>query len=169
MNNYIKSITEALLIIEEKIVRTKEEEIVNGQDSTLHQGIHHFDHGWDFDALLHGPSQAKDRQPKWKAEDWQDLLSRGHAAIVDPAKQVARPGNPVKKVKTGQAIIYSLGKQQGFVVNVTHNKTGEPKLGGKTRLITIPPYKMSRAADPNTQRILIEDIEFDIEQIILIE
>jgi hypothetical protein len=166
--DYIKSITEALLVME---ARTKEEEIEFGRDSALKPGFRKYGN-CDFDAQLHGPAQAKERQPKWSEDDWEDLFKRGHEALKSPGKQLDRKGYTRKKVDPGQALVYSMSKQQGFVVNVEHKVPGEPKQGLVTRLITTLPPKKSTPAEKTTQRILIEGIEgmeFTQDQIIYIE
>jgi hypothetical protein len=170
--DYIKSITEALLVMEAmaqpKPKRTKEEEIEFGKDSALKPGIRQFSKS-HCDMQLHGPSQARDRQPKWSEDDWDDLFLRGHKAIESPAYQLQGPGRTPKKVEPGQVIVYSIGKKQGFVVNVAHKVQGTAKEGVNTRVITVPPRGASMPADKKTQRILIEGMEFTEDQIIYIE
>lgn len=140
-------------------VFTKDEEKENGKDSTLRQGVHKYNN-WSFDAQLHGPSQAKERRSDWKESDWNDLLSRAHAAITDTSKHIVSKGKTPTKVETGSALFYSKSKQQAVVMRIAHKDPKNPKLGGTTRLETILPQKQSIAKE-GTQRIVIEGVLYE--------
>ena len=155
-------------ITEESIVRTKEEEREFGKDSTLKQGGHKYGQ-WDFDSGLHGPVRAKERQPKWSTDDWHDLIGRGHEALTDVSKQIVDKGKTPFKLKGPDPVmVYSRGRQQGVILRVSPKNNQNPKLGGSTRIETIPPHKASFVS-PGTHRIIIEGIEILHENIIIIE
>jgi hypothetical protein len=155
-----KTITEATM--------TKEEEREFGKDSTLKQGGHQYGN-WSFDSGLHGPARAKERQPKWSTDDWHDLIGRGHAALTDKSKQIVKKGdkhfNLTEPCPVG---IYSKSKQQMVILRVSPKNNQNSKLGGSSRIETIPPHKQSFVS-PGTHRIIIEGIEILTENIIIIE
>jgi hypothetical protein len=147
---------------------SKDEEKEYGKDSTLNQGSHQYGN-WSFDSGLHGPARAKERQPNWKHEDWHDLLHRGHEALTNPSKQIVDKGKSHFKLKAPSAVlVYSKSKQQGVILRVSPKDNNNPKLGGTSRIETIPPHKASFAKD-GTHRIVIENIEILEENIIIIE
>lgn len=147
---------------------SKDEEREFGKDSTLRQGSHQYGN-WSFDSGLHGPARAKERQPTWSHEDWHDLLSRGHEALTNPSKQVVEKGKSHFKVKAPTAVmVYSKSRQQGVILRVSPKDNNNPKLGGTSRIETIPPSKASFAKE-GTHRVLIEGIEILEENIIIID
>lgn len=159
----LKSISEAAA----RAVRTKEEEIEFGKDSTLKQGEHAYGK-WGFDSGIHGPARAKEGQPKWSTDDWHDLLGRGHEALTDKSKQIVKKGEPYFTLKgPSPVLVYSKSRQQGVVLRVSPTNDQNPKLGGTSRIETIPPSKAS-FAKPGTPRIIIEGIEIKEENIIII-
>lgn len=153
-------------ILDEDAIKDYEEQ--NGKDSHLHQETGKYGN-WNFEPQIHGPSQAKNRRPEFEDEDWGDLLTRSHEAINNPSKHIVPPGKQRKKVESGDALFYSLSKQQGMVLRVMHKNKDNPKLGGTTRLETILPKGKSFAKE-GTQRIVIENISYELgENLILLE
>lgn len=154
--------------ITEELKRTKEEEKEFGKDSSLKQGGHQYGN-WAFDSGLHGPVRAKERQPKWSTDDWHDLIGRGHEALTNPSKQIVDKGKTHFKL-TGPApvMVYSRSKQQGVILRVSPKNDQNPKLGGSSRIETIPPYKASYVS-PGTHKIIIEGIEILSENVIIID
>lgn len=149
--------------------RTKEDEIINGKDSALSQEKQKFDSGkWEFDPQIHGPSQAKDRRPNWSSDDWNELLDRSHQALTKPAMQVVSKGKQRISITPDKpVVVYSLKKQQGVLLHMEPKIPMTVKGGGRTRLGTIlPPGKSF--ADSGTQRIVIENVETEV-QVIIIE
>jgi hypothetical protein len=147
--------------ITESITKTKEEEIENGKDSTLKHGIHDFGK-WKMDTQIHGVSQAKERRPDMTADHWHDFLSRSHEALTNPSKHLTKPA----KLTSMATLVYSKKHQQGVVLRVDPKDRNNLKLGGNTRIETILPHKQSIAKE-GTQRIVIENVEYLCELIII--
>lgn len=146
---------------------SKDEEIEFGKDSTLKQK--HKYGNWNFDAGIHGPVRAKERQPNWKEDDWHDLLHRSHEALTTPSKQIVDKGKPHFKLsKPSAVLVYSKKHQQGVILRVSPKDNNNPKLGGTSRIETIPPHKHSFAND-GTHRIVIENIEINFDDIVIID
>lgn len=153
--------------ITEETEMSKADEIEFGKDSALKK-LHTYGN-WGFDAGAHGPVRAKQRQPKWSTDDWHDLIGRGHAALTDPSKQIVKKGEPhFKLVEPCPVAIYSKSKQQMVILRVSPKNNQNPKLGGTTRIETIPPHKASFVS-PGTHRIVIEGVEILSENVIVIE
>lgn len=147
--------------ITESETKTKEEEIENGKDSTLKSGIHDFGK-WKMDTQIHGVSQAKERRPDMTADHWHDFLSRSHEALTNPSKHLTKPA----KLTSMATLVYSKKHQQGVVLRVDPKDRNNLKLGGNTRIETILPHKQSIAKE-GTQRIVIENVEYLCELIII--
>lgn len=149
--------------LEESTTRTKEEELEYGKDSALKRGIHDFGK-WKMDTQIHGPSQAKERRPDLTSAHWQDLLARSHEALTNPSKHLGKPA----KLTSMATLVYSKKHQQGVVLRVDPKDQNNLKLGGNTRIETILPKKQSIAKE-GTQRIVIENIEYLYDNLIIID
>ena len=141
--------------ITEATTRTKEQELAWGAGSALKPGVHEYGK-WKMDTQIHGPSQARDRQPDWKSEDWHDFLHRSHEALTNPSKHLSKPS----KLTHNAVLVYSKKKQQGVVLRIAPHDNNNPKQGGTTRIETVLPHKSSIAQE-GTQRIVIEGLEFE--------
>lgn len=148
-------------LMEDSTTRTKEEELEYGKDSNLSRGTHDFGK-WKMDTQIHAPSQAKERRPDMTSDHWHDFLSRSHEALTNPSKHLGKPA----KLTSMATLVYSKKHQQGVVLRVDPKDQNNLKLGGNTRIETILPKKQSIAKE-GTQRIVIENVEYLCELIII--
>lgn len=144
--------------------RTTPEEWENGKDSELKQGFHKLNNNWTLDAQVHGPSQAKDRRPGWKQKHWDKFLQDTHDALTDKTKHITNEKSIPSLGKEEEILVYSQGRKQGIVYNVTPKIPKRPLDGGDTRIVTVLPYGQSAVKDgkslKKTRRIVIENVEY---------
>lgn len=115
-------------------VYDKEVEKKNASSSELKSHSHG---DWNVEVRVHAGSQAKERRPTMKKDDWHDFTSK----IVNHIKN--------KTVPNGEHVFYSHKHRQGAVVEVKHERKN-------AKIITVLPQGASRVAKSDTKKFITE-------------
>lgn len=132
------SIKLLLKLYEEK--RSQEQERENSKVSEFRHP--HNIGGWRVESGDHANSQAHDRRPQYKKDNWAQL----HSKVVNHIKK--------NNIAAGEHIFYSGIERQGYVARIDPNKK-------KIKVITVLPVGSSRAKE-GTDKHIIESAELKI-------
>lgn len=127
--------------------RSKDAELEMAKVSPLYQKFVY--QGWTIEPTIHSAARAFERRPDMEYEDWKKI----HRRVIEWINKNK------KTMKFGDHLFYSRSAQQGYVVAIS---------GSKLRIVTVLPRKRSNV-QPGTERIVVENKELDIVDVIEID